>query len=308
MNAERRGDGNEYIIALFGQGLIGRAVAKALVDRSRTQRITMPLHWEEPDKRSAEISPIEQRLASMMRTGSRVSIVWSAGRAGFFSSVVETDAEFAIFRDVLHLAERLCRDSPVSHVTFHLVSSAGGLFEGQRHVTTDALAAPQRPYGFLKLAEEELVTSSKTLSNFMIYRVTSAYGYLQAGARSGFVSKLISDSLHRGITHISGTISTLRDFVFADDIGAYIAERVLDPDVHASEVLLLARNRPCSLLEVQHMVEDIVGRRLYVSYSPHAVNSADITFAADARLLNWQPSDLRSNIGAIYRAALTTGG
>ena len=40
---------------------------------------------------------------------------------------------------------------------FFLVSSAGGLFEGQRNVGDRSQPSPMRPYGFLKLRQEKLL-------------------------------------------------------------------------------------------------------------------------------------------------------
>jgi len=296
---------HEPVVLLFGVGLIGHSILDELQHRRPVAVTVMPYDWSDSSQRKLQVQAIEERTSSIARNGSAVRIVWSAGRAGFLSSVAETETELASFRDVLALAERLTQNTH-TQMSFHVISSAGGLFEGQRHVAADAVPAPMRPYGVLKMREEELVRNSTNLSSHRIYRLSSAYGYIRTGTRAGLVAKLISDGLRRSVTHMNGTMRTLRDFVFACDIGAYIAEQLLDPDVMASDVSLLVRARPCSLLEVQQMIEEVMGRKLYVTYVAEAVNSADITFSSDACPARWSPSDLRANIGRIYRAALSS--
>ena len=302
----RSGASNGHVIGVFGAGLIGGAIADALMQGHRAEVSVMPLHWSEPLRRNGEIKAIEARIGELIRPQSKVGLVWSAGRAGFLSSTTEIEAELLIFRDVMAMAERMTQRYPEAHISFHLVSSAGGLFEGQRRVTATASPEPRRRYGVLKMTQEQLVTASERLTAYQVYRLASVYGYLRRGARAGLVSQLISDGLLRSVTHMIGKMSTLRDFVFAGDAGVYIADKLLAPDEQPSKVSFLVRMRPSSLLEVQHMVEDVIGRKLHVAYSLDSTNSADITFASDAAPSDWHPSDLRSNIGMIYRAALSS--
>lgn len=292
------------VVAIFGAGLIGHAIFSALMMRCSGAASYTDVTWRDSVARRDQFASIESRIAANLSSGMTLDVVWSAGRAGFLSPPEETAVELQIFRDVLEMSGRLVQSHDLRASSFRLVSSAGGLFEGQRVVTSSSVPAPRRPYGELKLSQERLLQSAPFFSRRRIDRVTSVYGRLRPGVRPGLVSKLVADALRRTTTHITGTISTLRDFVFVDDVAAYIAADVLDHDEARPEVCVLARARPCSLLEVQNVVEDVIGRKVYVSYGADRVNSEDITFSANAIPAGWRPSDLRGNIGTIYRAAL----
>lgn len=299
----RGDDGNPFLIAVFGAGLIGRSVIDALAGRHQAGMSTMPLQWSSPAARTADLAAIDAQLRSELRACSAVRILWSAGRAGFLSSDSDAAEELASFREIVQLSESIAKDHPDRRLSFHMVSSAGGLFEGQRHVNSSNTPEPRRPYGRLKLAQERILNGS-AMSRSRIYRVSSVYGHVTRGVRSGLVPTLITDGFRRSVTRINATSRTLRDFVFADDLGAYIAQQLLDTSDDKPVISLLTRNRPCSLLEVQHMIEGIFQRKLYVSYSVDAGNSADITFAGTPPN-GWHPSDLRSNVAPIYQQALT---
>jgi len=293
--------GRRSITLLFGAGLIGRAIVKALRLRVDAQPLTLPCDWNDPRSRRDDIAHIEERVGS---SADVVNVIWSAGKGGFFATSAETALELETYKEVVALASRL-RQRTHAPVVFHLISSAGGLYEGQRHITADSTPAPVRPYGFLKLHQEAWLRDRLDLSGIRIYRVSSAYGYVEPGTRTGLVGALITDGLRRSVTHLNATMRTLRDFVFVDDIGAYIADQLTRRDATALEMNFLVRARPCSILEVQHMIEDVMGRQLLVAYTADAANSADITFSEELQPSGWHPSDLRSNIGIIYRAALS---
>jgi UDP-glucose 4-epimerase len=218
----------------------------------------------------------------------------------------EVELELKTFSEVLSMAERLARCRPTR---FHLISSAGGLFEGQRFVTRHSSPAPRRAYGRMKLSQEEMLERSAGTLGGRVYRVASAYGFIRDRFRPGIVSRLILDGLRRVVTPITGRMTTLRDFVFVPDVAAYIADRLCEePDGVTYGATFLAHSRPCSLLEVQHAVEEAMGHKLHVTYSMDPLNSADITFSPEVLPAGWRPSDLRVNVGIIYRDALCTAG
>jgi len=304
INSTSSDDSQRCVVALFGLGLIGREIANACLSRAGTEAIRVPFQWTDRSSRLTDLSHVEAAIHSSAKPGSRVDFVWSAGKAGFMSNDGDTQTELETFREALTLAERVAERQHVT-VTFHLISSAGGLFEGRCDVTRKEKPAPRRPYGRLKLAEEELVTSCRALSAYAVYRVASTYGHLRRGSRAGLVTQLISDGLLRRVTHISGKMATLRDFVFAADVGQYVASKIFASERDAG-IFFLARTRPACLFEVQHIVERTMGRKLYVVYSVES-NAADITFAPDVSPSDWHPSELQPNVGSIYRRALSSG-
>ncbi len=54
-------------------------------------------------------------------------------------------------------------------------------------------------------------------------------------------------------------------------------------------------------------VERVIGRKLRVAYAREAANAEDITFDASVLPAAWTPSDIRWNIGILYRQAMSAG-
>lgn len=296
-------EGRPDAAAVFGAGLIGQNVVAAFNQRCAATSVDMHVDWVDEAARRVQCHQVETALAEHARDGCRIAFLWSAGRVGFSSTDVQVHEELRAFEDVLAIAEHLAARG--ADVSFHHVSSAGGLFEGQRCVTEESRVAPQRPYGRLKLRQEELLRSSDASLARHIYRVTTVYGYVRPHFRSGIVATLIRDGINRAVTLMTGRNDTLRDLVFVDDVAAFIADRMLDRAASASSVSFLARARPSSLWEVQHTVEHVMGRKLHVAYSLDQSNARDITFAPAILPPRWAPSDLQVNVVRIYRDALS---
>lgn len=306
-------------IAVFGAGLIGSAVVETLTSRASLQGETIPLSWADPALQARQLQEIEERIAAMFARswgtetpscsseGASLAVFWSAGQAGFTATEADTMGEQSSFRAVLSMAERLARRFPEVRTLFYLISSAGGLFEGQRHVDKGAIPTPRRPYGLLKWQQEQLLLASDAPVLKRIYRLTSVYGYLRPHQRTGLISTLLLNGVRHKTSTITGLMSTLRDFIFAGDIAGFLAHALLEDDGRPQEsVQLLSGGKPSSLFEIQKMVEAVIRRKIYVSYSLQPSNSADITFSLSAPP-GWFPSDLRSSIGEIYREAFATG-
>jgi nucleoside-diphosphate-sugar epimerase len=119
---------------------------------------------------------------------------------------------------------------------------------------------------------------------------------------------LLLNGIRRRVTPIEGRISTLRDFVFVEDVAAFLARSILAHDAGgAAPPLILAQGKPTSIWEVQRLIERVIGRRAYLSYSLTPANSEDTTFSRATFPAGWWPSDLASNVRRIYREALRSG-
>jgi len=295
--------GNRQVVAVFGLGLVGSAIAASLRSRAPLSEAAMPIDWRAPDGGPTPFGDIESNLAARAAGSARVTVVWSAGRAGFSSPEAETNQELFQFRRVLALSERLAARIRVEP-QFILISSAGGLFEGQRCVRPDSAPAPRRPYGMLKWEEERIVESASPALAKSIVRLSSVYGLIRPGQRSGLISSLIANGIRRRVSPIIGSMDTLRDFVWAADVGRFLAIKSLDRPLSSSlSREILASARPTSILEVRKIVEDLIGYPVFVSFDPRPENRENITFSASTHLPGWTPGDLKTNIAAIWRDA-----
>ncbi|HWN42145.1 MAG TPA: NAD-dependent epimerase/dehydratase family protein [Thermoanaerobaculia bacterium] len=296
-------------IAIFGAGLIGEATARALGRHAALCRDIFPLDWSNAERQERQLAALESKLTEALVEAANASpcvdLLWSAGRAGFGAGLGETTHELASFQAVLALAVRLAASSPGARIIFHLISSAGGLFEGQRQVDCRAVAAPRRPYSLLKQRQEELLAAAPIASR--VYRLSSVYGFVRPGQRIGLISILLLNGLRHRVTHINGRMSTLRDFVFAEDIADFLARAILVDIALAAHPVILAHGKPTSIWEIQRLIESVIGRRIYLSYSLMPENSEDSTFSPAVLPSGWRPSDLASNIRRIYHEALRSG-
>lgn len=277
---------------VLGVGLVGGAVVKALQRRPDVARThTMTTSWGNPTALGDELAAAGAWLGS----GGRVRIIWSAGRGGFASTAADLAKELESFRVVLSWSERLATERPVE---FHLTSSAGGLHEGQRRVTGPEPIDAPRPYGKLKLDQENLLAGARGLVRF-VYRPSSVYGVPRKGARLGMVPTLIRNALARRPSTIVAHPNTLRDYVSAQDVGDFIASESNQPGLH-----YLVMGRPMSLMTLVATVERALERQVAVVYSTSRVNDQHITFAPSLKPLDWNPGPLESHVALIVAAIL----
>jgi UDP-glucose 4-epimerase len=303
-------DAGTQLVAVFGVGLIGSALVDALEARGAVREGRHAIAWEDPRERAAQLASIEGELAATLHSRSceTLQVIWAAGRCGFSASEEEASAERASFEEAAAMLEAVARRSPGVALRFLLISTAGGLFEGQRRVDGRSSPTPARPYGRLKLGQEQRIQAEGVPWRPEIVRLTSVVGPARAGQRRGLISTLVQNGLRQQPTRIVGRMETLRDFVWVEDVASFVARRIGSRgDSGADRVVTLASAKPSSLAEVQRLVEKTLGRRIYVSYSLAPSNDVDITFSPSLRPPGWQPCDLVASVRRVHRDALARG-
>lgn len=294
-------------IAIFGVGLIGSALLDALEKGGAVRDGRFPIAWSDARERTDQLASIEAALAAGLRSGA-LQVVWSAGRCGFAASEVEASAERHGFDEVAAMLESVARSSPGNPLRFLLISTAGGLFEGQRRVDRSSPPTPVRPYGRLKLHQERRLLAEGMPWTPEIVRLSSVVGPARANHRRGLISTLVRNGLRQQPTRIVGSMETLRDFISVEDVACFLARRIRNGGGPSEpRVVTLASAKPSSLAEVQRLVEKALGRRIYVSYSLTPSNDVDITFSPGLRPAGWEPGDLFTSIQRIHHDSLTRG-
>lgn len=233
-------------------------------------------------------------------TTNRVDFVWSAGKGGFGMSQNETLPEMDSFFEVVEMVISVLRENPSCLVRFHMLSSAGGLFEGQRNVNSASLPAPGRPYGFLKLAQEKFLGDCDGLIQF-IYRPTSIYGFAGLNRRLGLIPTLLWNGSRNKVSTIFGAPETLRDYVWAGDVGAFIA-RMIASKASSSDHFVLASGKPSALFEIFNHIEKILNKRLFCHYIKNGGNADHNTFSMNTHPADWNPLDIETGIRKTYIA------
>lgn len=294
-----------HIVVLFGSGLVGGAIRGKLILHNFKNIFSSVLHWGSEDSFNKDLLTISQHLSGLSKKkafkSTRLSVVWAAGKAGFSSSEDVTNREMINYCQLINIFSSRWAEYFPNHASFYLISSAGGLFEGQLSVNYSSRPSPIRPYGFLKMKQEELLQDSALPFQIYIYRPSSIYGYSETSKRMGLIPTLLFNGIRYAVSHIFGDISTLRDYIASSDVGSFICSEIrsLTPEATGKPVLLAA-GKPTSILEIKTLIERIIGRRLFISYDTLQTNSLDNTFSNRALPIGWHSVDLGVGIRRVY--------
>jgi len=279
-------------IALIGEGLIGSAVSRSFSAEVGSGSI-IPLGSYTTESLPSTEKIINDWLKTVV-IDDPVDWIWCAGRAGFNADTPRCNEELIYFTAFLNL---IAKHRRIESDTFQLISSAGGLFEGCGLVEKDTAAQPSRPYGRLKLKMEEIAESYFPSIN--IYRATSVYGSISERHRSGLITSLIKNAYRLGITEIWGSLSTLRDYVWAEDIGQYVVRRTLLTEALGKKIYLLASGRPTSIHEVMNLVSRVTQKQILTCFR-EPKNSSNIVFSSKVMpRQGWYPTALETAVRKI---------
>jgi len=291
------------LVLVFGVGLIGRSILAALMCRDEMTVESFPFNWTDKNRRDYEADKILDFIKSLSQKYSRVSrfdIVWSAGCGGFTSKQSEFDSESCAFNTLLLFSQKLRELIPTANACFHLFSSAGGLFEGQRFVDSNSLPKPLRPYGELKLSQEKhLYKSLYSQYHLLIYRPSSVYGLSVAGNRKGLISTLLYCAERGQVAQMYGGQDTLRDFVCVEDIAHFVVGKIYCNTL-SNLTYMLVSAKPTAMVEVIKTIEDVVDKRLYLHFWSATSNALDNSYSQSILPDGWNPIDLRTGVAKTF--------
>lgn len=276
-------------VLMFGLGLIGGAVDAALRQRFAASAQEFPYDWHDAGSRRTQRAVIAAALAG----DKRIAVVWSGGINGFGASRQEMDQEAEIVTELIDWVQEL---QPRRNVDFHLISSAGGLFEGQTHCSASTTPNPLRPYGESKLKQEQRLLAAE-IGRRHIYRPSSVYG-VGHSKRLGLATMLASNALTGKTTRIFGNPNTLRDYVLSDDIGRFMAKRIVEPN-GTDDIVTMASGRPASVHEMVELVRARVTQPVMLQYDPHPSNAQSMSFLPSSLPADWRPTALASGIANV---------
>lgn len=286
------------IVMVFGSGLVGSSIVNVL-RRSGRPSYTQSQRWSWPIPTSTQTRAVEAVIKAYIdhQPSSHITTVWAAGRSGFGSSEEDMSSEYQAFCGVRTLARKVALTNEAITNSFIHISSAGGLFEGQIACGKDAVPQPIRAYGHGKLQQEAALVEDSELGHRLIVRPSSVFGYVPQG-RLGLVSALISAAIQHRDAMIFGGLSTQRDFIFAPDIGRYIAQNIFAaaPERTDLEKVIIASGRPATVFEIIKTVEEVVGMPLYLKIDAQPDNALNNTFRTSALPPGFSPTPLRQGV------------
>lgn len=306
------------IVCIFGVGIIGSSIYKYLLGKDTFEQNILPFSWTKIHLHKYQLQNIENRLLQKVENADTdykvkkqnifFDILWSAGKCDFYSSEKETFEEFTCFKKILSFMTNIKFIQSNIDLTVHLISSAGGIFEGSAQKQLENKPSPIRPYGFLKLKQEKFVLNLPSHIKKKIFRLSSVYGYIDVKKRMGLIPTLIYNGLTHRVSSIVGDVSTLRDYIFCMNIGNFIGNNIIDHDQEPEKLFLLASGKPSSIGEVQKEVQDTIGRKIYIKYLNFKNNRRDICFNKNQIPKNLQLTDIRTGVRRIYSNWIKEGG
>lgn len=294
------------VVVVFGSGgVVGSALQRQLAVAGYQATAACAILWAQPVQDiSTQIDACLKRPALTQAQNKKLVVVWAAGAAGFGSSEQDTQKELAVFTAVLdQLQEHQLKIWPQTRLRFLLISSIGGLFEGITNIRPDSPISVRRPYGQLKQAQEQLIATQEGLSAGII-RLPSVYSYINVNKRMGLIQTMTRNALLRQITPIFGSPTTLRDYVWADDIGRTVVH-LCGADTLSTQPYHLFSGRPASILYIHACLERCLGRSVHLSFHYEAHNALNITGHRVSYNGMWQPTDMTENITRIVDNALS---
>ena len=284
---------------VFGLGMIGQAVVEAAQRLGFEALLQVGVPWHDAKFRQRVVTDLMNTCAQRIGASrAQLSIVWSAGQAGFLSSENEVRDESRVFEGMLDWAESLQQALTTASIQFHFLSSAGGLFEGQQAVGPESQPSPLRPYGELKLAQERMLAERFAAGTVSIYRPSSAYGPHGTNRRHGLINHLVNNSRRGRTTVLDSRVMALRDYVYSGDIGLHISRRIRfgRPERQALPAQFLVSARCASIFEVVRKIERVLKLRIPVRYDEHFGNHSHITFSERVLPPGWRPVSLETGI------------
>lgn len=279
------------ILLVGGSGFIGRALAKSFAAEGRevhilSRRPTLDLPagvqahvGDQGDK--AVVNPLLARCAQVIHLASATTpgdTVWSP--------TAEADASLL---PTLRFLECL-QGFPESRLIF--VSTGGALYGNAEGANETSLPAPGSYYGACKVALEAFfsVLVQRRSGELTMLRPSNIYGPGQ-GLRAGFgiIRTLLERAGNGGRVTIWGDGSSVRDYLFIDDMVAACRSALVGP----SGVFNIGAGVGTSLNELIQQVQEVTGRILFVERRPNRASDVqrivlDVTSARE--MLGWKPS------------------
>jgi nucleoside-diphosphate-sugar epimerase len=298
-NANNRG------IVVLGSGLIGQSILGALNEKQHFGITRFPSTWNDQSVLQSELAEIQKFLVK--NNPDQMDWIWSAGATGFGSNKQTVEDERKVFELFVRTIELTKAEMKKAHVRIHFISSAGGLFEGQESINQHSNPNPKRLYGELKLSQENTLLDKFQDDTVTIYRPSTVYGYIRPGARRGLVTALISNTLSGGVTEINGHLDTLRDYVWAEDAGRFIAGKVMEPFERLMQNHFIVSGVATSIQQVISLVESQTNKKAQHKFQLTNPNSEHITFNPAARPPGFRFTPLDEGVKRIvedYQSAL----
>jgi len=293
----------QFAAIVFGSGLIGSSIISSLQNLNQqsnylSKQFQVP--WLDTSKQTAALELLHDDLENLFSSADRIEIIWSAGKAGFNSTQSEVNTELRNYSTIIQWVSQLQKRSG-ANITVSLISSLGGLFEQTELVDSTSSPRPTRPYGHLKLLQEYELLKHKNLEN-RIYRVSSAYGNISEQNRMGLIPTLIKNGLNQKNTALTGSLNTLRDYIWVNDLTDYLVKNI-NSNEYLNETQSIASFRTHSIQQIIDKVELLINKKLLITHSDCLTNTSSISICPSLKPQGISISEINQTMLTIIKHA-----
>lgn len=289
----------QYIL-IFGLGLVGKAISNEL-GKSLELKAARKLNW-------TSLTDCQKTISEILDTFfkdhiNKLTIIWSAGKAGFSATEDQITHDLEFYR-LLHdfMGPEVKERFSDCKIDYRLISSAGGLFEGQTAINQESVVEVQRPYGRLKLEQERYIASAEWVDFYSNIRLSSVYTISNTSGRLGLIPTIMKQAIQQKEITVFGAETTLRDYVLDLDIARYVSDHI-DAENLPKEVFLID-GKPSTIQEIKIMIERIIGRKIYLKYKLEKTNSSHISYSPNIKPKGFNTSELNANLRLLYNQLL----
>ncbi len=252
-------------------GLIGSAVART----SARVFVSGPVPWHDPEAALASLDDSLDRFRVEV-DGGPWAIAWAAGAATVGASEQQARDEAEFFALV---AERIANSGLPADGVILLVSSAGGIHAGSPNPPFSEVTppAPISPYGRARLAQEQAAEEFLGARwPVVLARVSNVYGPGQDLTKlQGLISRLALCSIRREPLNLVVPLSTIRDYIYVDDVAARIHAWIAQECGTAPgvRVRVIASGQGTSIGQLVRTAQDIGHRKVPIAMGTHPSSS-----------------------------------
>lgn len=252
---------------LGSRGLLGSALSAALLyDGVALFAPQEPFSWRDETRLHAQIEAAVREFSSIAQDAGGWEIYWAAG-VGTMGSPEEVLA--AETRAMTLLLEFFKSDASLmaNSGTIIFSSSAGAIYaaSSEEIITEKTAVAPNNPYAYTKLKQEELLrvfAADCENVSVLVARISTLYGVGQAtGKAQGLLTNIARNIVRNRPTQIYVPLDTIRDYISAPDAAASIVGtlRILERrDKYL--IKIIASERPTSIAEIVSIFKQISRR------------------------------------------------
>ncbi|MDM0017555.1 NAD-dependent epimerase/dehydratase family protein [Variovorax saccharolyticus] len=259
---------------LGSRGLLGSALSTTLlhdgVDVFAPQE---PFSWRDESHLQSQVQAAVRAFSSEAQEAGGWEIYWAAGVGTMGSPEEVLTAET---RAMTLFLEFFKSDASLMAVPGAIVfsSSAGAIYAAspEEIITEKTAVAPNNPYAYTKLKQEELLRvfamECKNVS-VLVARISTLYGVGQATGKSqGLLTNIARNIVRNRPTQIYVPLDTIRDYISAPDAAATIVGTLRMPERREKYLIkIIASERPTSIAEIVSIFKQISRRHPRITTS-----------------------------------------